>query len=242
MMSWQTGVNPVHIQAARKAQKKQREKANGSHNSPLEVCAKVSPPFLSSLSFVDSVNMQYVSIMYGLVLEGLKNLFPGLLYSSDGWRFSGLSGAERQQLNFVDSVQRWQKKILSPTYECQSSLVATGMKTDIFILIASCWIPVLKRSVSVIGSSTRSREWPMRFCPLTTWRRSRGTASWGTDAASPTWRRPSSSNLSALSTPSSWTGRLPPSLTLWEPKPSNRFFFSSFFATCHFQDEIRYVI
>ncbi|KAE8281595.1 Prestin Solute carrier family 26 member 5 [Larimichthys crocea] len=34
-----TGVNPVHLQASRKARKKQM-KANGSHNSPMKVCAK----------------------------------------------------------------------------------------------------------------------------------------------------------------------------------------------------------
>ncbi|XP_070785032.1 prestin [Enoplosus armatus] len=33
-----TGVNPEHLQAAQKAQKKR--KANGSHNSPLKICAK----------------------------------------------------------------------------------------------------------------------------------------------------------------------------------------------------------
>lgn len=69
----------------------------------------------------------------------------------------------------------------------------------------------------------------MRFCPVTTWRRSRGTASSGRDTTSQTRRRSSSSNLSAPSAPSSWTGRLPASSTQWEPKPSNRsflFFFS----------------
>ncbi|TMS02821.1 Prestin [Larimichthys crocea] len=35
----ETGVNPVHLQASRKARKKQM-KANGSHNSPMKVCAK----------------------------------------------------------------------------------------------------------------------------------------------------------------------------------------------------------
>ncbi|XP_041820005.1 LOW QUALITY PROTEIN: prestin-like [Chelmon rostratus] len=35
-----TGVNPVHLQAARKARKKQREKANGNQNSPLKICAR----------------------------------------------------------------------------------------------------------------------------------------------------------------------------------------------------------
>uniref|UniRef100_A0AAQ5ZGC7 STAS domain-containing protein n=1 Tax=Amphiprion ocellaris TaxID=80972 RepID=A0AAQ5ZGC7_AMPOC len=37
-----TGVNPVHIQAVRKAQKKLKEKTNSNHSSPLKVCAKVS--------------------------------------------------------------------------------------------------------------------------------------------------------------------------------------------------------
>lgn len=69
MMSLQTGVNPEHLQAAWKARKKQKEKANGNH-SPLKICAKVSPPFLASVPgcvlcmytvcFVDSVNMQQV--------------------------------------------------------------------------------------------------------------------------------------------------------------------------------------
>uniref|UniRef100_A0AAQ5X410 SLC26A/SulP transporter domain-containing protein n=1 Tax=Amphiprion ocellaris TaxID=80972 RepID=A0AAQ5X410_AMPOC len=44
-----TGVNPVHIQAVRKAQKKLKEKTNSNHSSPLKVCAKVSQPFSSSL-------------------------------------------------------------------------------------------------------------------------------------------------------------------------------------------------
>ncbi|XP_037616093.1 prestin [Sebastes umbrosus] len=35
-----TGVNPAVLQAARKAQKKQKEKANSNHNSPLEMSAK----------------------------------------------------------------------------------------------------------------------------------------------------------------------------------------------------------
>ncbi|XP_044042935.1 prestin [Siniperca chuatsi] len=35
-----TGVNPEQLQATRKARKKQREKANGNHNSPLNLCAK----------------------------------------------------------------------------------------------------------------------------------------------------------------------------------------------------------
>uniref|UniRef100_A0A3P8TPM8 Solute carrier family 26 member 5 n=1 Tax=Amphiprion percula TaxID=161767 RepID=A0A3P8TPM8_AMPPE len=35
-----TGVNPVHIQAVRKAQKKLKEKTNSNHSSPLKVCAK----------------------------------------------------------------------------------------------------------------------------------------------------------------------------------------------------------
>ncbi|TKS91045.1 Prestin Solute carrier family 26 member 5 [Collichthys lucidus] len=35
----ETGVNPVHLQASRKARKKQM-KANGSHNSPMKICAK----------------------------------------------------------------------------------------------------------------------------------------------------------------------------------------------------------
>nr|XP_046234399.1 prestin isoform X2 [Scatophagus argus] len=35
-----TGVNPEHLQAAWKVQKKQKEKANGNNNSPLNVCAK----------------------------------------------------------------------------------------------------------------------------------------------------------------------------------------------------------
>ncbi|XP_040885795.1 prestin [Toxotes jaculatrix] len=35
-----TGVNPEHLQAARKARKKQKEKANSSHNSPSKICVK----------------------------------------------------------------------------------------------------------------------------------------------------------------------------------------------------------
>ncbi|KAI3366986.1 hypothetical protein L3Q82_009615, partial [Scortum barcoo] len=35
-----TGVNPEHLQAARKAWKKQRERANGNHGSPMKICAK----------------------------------------------------------------------------------------------------------------------------------------------------------------------------------------------------------
>lgn len=35
-----TGVSPADLQAVRKAHKKQREKANGNHDSPLKMCAK----------------------------------------------------------------------------------------------------------------------------------------------------------------------------------------------------------
>lgn len=49
MMSSQTGVNPEHLQAVRKARKKQMAKANGNHYFPLKVYAKVSPPLLSCL-------------------------------------------------------------------------------------------------------------------------------------------------------------------------------------------------
>lgn len=41
-MCSQTGVNPEHLQAARKALKKQQEKVNGNNGSPMKICAKVS--------------------------------------------------------------------------------------------------------------------------------------------------------------------------------------------------------
>lgn len=62
VMRSQTGVNPVHLQAARKARKKQREKANGNQNSPLKICARVSICLLVAVytvSCVDSVNMRH---------------------------------------------------------------------------------------------------------------------------------------------------------------------------------------
>uniref|UniRef100_A0A671YBM8 Solute carrier family 26 member 5 n=1 Tax=Sparus aurata TaxID=8175 RepID=A0A671YBM8_SPAAU len=37
-----TGVNPEDLQAVRKARRKLKEKANGSHSTPLKICAKVS--------------------------------------------------------------------------------------------------------------------------------------------------------------------------------------------------------
>uniref|UniRef100_A0AAX7U6Y2 STAS domain-containing protein n=1 Tax=Astatotilapia calliptera TaxID=8154 RepID=A0AAX7U6Y2_ASTCA len=43
-----TGLNPEHLQAARKAQKKRKEKTNSNRSSPLKICAKVG----RCLSFV----------------------------------------------------------------------------------------------------------------------------------------------------------------------------------------------
>uniref|UniRef100_A0A8C4IQS5 Solute carrier family 26 member 5 n=1 Tax=Dicentrarchus labrax TaxID=13489 RepID=A0A8C4IQS5_DICLA len=64
-----TGVNPERLQSARKAIQKQKKKANGSHNSPRKICAKVSlssPPACLlrtyTVRFVDSVNMQHADM------------------------------------------------------------------------------------------------------------------------------------------------------------------------------------
>uniref|UniRef100_A0A8P4FWW3 Solute carrier family 26 member 5 n=1 Tax=Dicentrarchus labrax TaxID=13489 RepID=A0A8P4FWW3_DICLA len=51
-----TGVNPERLQSARKAIQKQKKKANGSHNSPRKICAKVS------LSSPPSVTHEVLSI------------------------------------------------------------------------------------------------------------------------------------------------------------------------------------
>lgn len=69
MMCSQTGVNPEDLQAVRKARRKLKEKANGSHSTPLKICAKVTLCSLPggllcicTVSFVDSVNMQHAAI------------------------------------------------------------------------------------------------------------------------------------------------------------------------------------
>ena len=69
----------------------------------------------------------------------------------------------------------------------------------------------------------------MRFCWITTCWRSTGTDLQGTAPPNQTPKRWSTSNLPAPSTPSSWTGRLSPSSTLWEPKLSNRYSLFKFF-------------
>lgn len=66
MMCLQTGVNPEHLQAARKALRKQREKANGNQNPPLKMCAKVSlaspPARLCKQSALLTVQTCFVSL------------------------------------------------------------------------------------------------------------------------------------------------------------------------------------
>lgn len=66
VMCLQTGVNPEHLQAARKALRKQREKANGNQNPPLKMCAKVSlasrPARLCKQSALLTVQTCFVSL------------------------------------------------------------------------------------------------------------------------------------------------------------------------------------
>lgn len=237
----QTGVNPEDLQAVRKARKKLKEKANGNHSTPLKICAKVSLCSLPggllcicTVSFVDGVNMQHAAVCVSR--RGLCKSWKDWKTCSSGWRtragsawtlgrFYGWCFSTSVALKGCD----WQDK-LSHVYVWNVDLSESDClrpdpkihRNDNMIYLVACLNSLHEESFSLVGSSTRSREWPMRFCPITTWRRSRGTASWRTDTASRTWRRPSLLSLCAPSTPSSWTGRPPASLIQWEPKPSNR--------------------
>lgn len=61
-MCLQTGVNPEHLQAARKALKKQKEKANGNHSPPLKLCAKVSLSSLPGCVYTQSALLTITNI------------------------------------------------------------------------------------------------------------------------------------------------------------------------------------
>uniref|UniRef100_A0A3B4GRH4 Solute carrier family 26 member 5 n=1 Tax=Pundamilia nyererei TaxID=303518 RepID=A0A3B4GRH4_9CICH len=62
-----TGLNPEHLQAARKAQKKRKEKTNSNRSSPLKICAKVG----HCLSFDETVTHDVLSQSH--VAEDQKN-------------------------------------------------------------------------------------------------------------------------------------------------------------------------
>uniref|UniRef100_A0A7N8YN96 Solute carrier family 26 member 5 n=1 Tax=Mastacembelus armatus TaxID=205130 RepID=A0A7N8YN96_9TELE len=110
-----TGVNPEHIQAAWKAQRK-RKVANSKHNSTVKICAKVSPPFLylhgcllcmQTLSFVDSVTHEVLPC--NPVVEEQKNGELGDKASETDIFIEPLSTVHSIILdwtsaNFIDSV------------------------------------------------------------------------------------------------------------------------------------------
>lgn len=232
-MCSQTGVNPEDLQAVRKARRKLKEKANGSHSTPLKICAKVSLCSLPggllcicTVSFVDSVNMQHAAICVSR--RGMCKSWKDWKTCSSGWRTWAGSARTLGRFNgwyyFVKTSFHMYSYRWNVDFSDLGSLRLDPEthKNDNLMYLVACLNSRNEESFSLFGSSTRSREWPMRFCPITTWRRSRGTASWRTDTASRTWRRPSSSSLCARFTPSSWTGRPPASLIQWEPKPSNR--------------------
>uniref|UniRef100_A0A8C9YHL5 Solute carrier family 26 member 5 n=1 Tax=Sander lucioperca TaxID=283035 RepID=A0A8C9YHL5_SANLU len=66
-----TGVNPEHLQAARKAQKKRKEKANCNHSFPLKMmCAKVSSPLIFfSPWFLEAVFLEPLSTVHSIILD-----------------------------------------------------------------------------------------------------------------------------------------------------------------------------
>lgn len=90
--SLQTGLNPEHLQAARKAQKKRKEKTNSNQSSPLKICAKVGRCFsfvYPNFELCQQVKytLMWRSCVYIYNMFWCAALFLVQGWGSDSWSF-----------------------------------------------------------------------------------------------------------------------------------------------------------